>query len=236
MNGACGRARCVTLAVASLLAASLALAQPLIKAPQQDFIAPAPGSYALPVIQAAADGWVLDGSLVPRRLSRYTHGAITLLSFVYTYCTDPIGCPLAYQTFDTVKRRVLADPALRGRVRLVSLSFDPGNDTPAAMQAYGGANAKDAALPWFFLTTYSLKFLAPILADFGQDVDIELDAKGAATRARTHMLKVFLLDAHGRVREIYSAAFLHCDVLLNDIGTLAQESRGEALAKAQLSR
>ena len=236
MNGTCGRARCVTLAVASLLAVSLALAQPLIKVPQQDFIAPAPGSYALPVIQAAADGWVLDGSLVPRRLSRYTHGAITLLSFVYTYCTDPIGCPLAYQTFDTVKRRVLADPALRGRVRLVSLSFDPGNDTPAAMQAYGGANAKDAALPWFFLTTYSLKFLAPILADFGQDVDIELDAKGAATRARTHMLKVFLLDAHGRVREIYSAAFLHCDVLLNDIGTLAQESRGEALAKAQLSR
>ena len=137
-------------------------------APVQDFVAPAPGSYALPPIQAAADGWVLEGNWLPRRLSHYTHGALTLLSFVYTYCTDPIGCPLAYATFDTVKRRVLADPALRGRVRLVSLSFDPVNDTPDAMRVYGGEHARSADLPWHFLTTYSTRFLKPILDDFGQ--------------------------------------------------------------------
>lgn len=199
----------------------------------QDFVAPAPGSYALPVIQDAANGWVLEGNWLPRRLSGYTHGAITLLSFVYTYCTDPLGCPLAYATFDTVKRQVLVDATLRGRVRLVSLSFDPGNDTPGAMQAYGGANAKDKQVPWFFLTTYSTYFLAPILYDFGQDVEIELDASGAPTRARAHMLKVFLLDARGRVREIYSAAFLHPQVIVNDIKTLALEALGESLTKPE---
>ena len=225
--------RAALLGLSACLAATQAAhAQALAKPPTQDFIAPAAGSYGLPAIQDAADGWVLDGSWVPRRLSGYTRGAITLLSFVYTYCSDPVGCPLAYRSFDAVKRRVLADPALRGRVRLVSLSFDPANDTPAAMQAYGGAHAKDSALPWFFLTTYSTRFLAPILADFGQDVDIELDAKGAPTRARTHMLKVFLLDARGRVREIYSAAFLHTEVMLNDIKTLALEAGDVALAKA----
>jgi cytochrome c peroxidase len=205
-----------------------ALAQPMppspLRAPAQDFVAPAPGSYALPVIQAAADGWVLEGSQLPRRLSRYTQGAITLLSFVYTYCSDPVGCPLAYATFDTVKRRVVADPALRGRVRLVSLSFDPGNDTPDAMRVYGGEHARSTALPWHFLTTYSTKFLKPILDDFGQDVDIELDPQGRPTRARTHLLKVFLLDAKGQVREIYSTAFLHVDVIVNDIKTLALET------------
>jgi cytochrome oxidase Cu insertion factor (SCO1/SenC/PrrC family) len=175
---------------------------------------------------------VLEGNRLPRRLSSYTHGALTLLSFIYTYCTDPIGCPLAYATFDTIKRRALADPALRGQVRLVSLSFDPLNDTPEAMRAYGGEHARSTELPWHFLTTYSTKFLKPILDDFGQDVEIELDAKGTPTRARAHMLKVFLLDRQGRVREIYSAAFLHPEVILNDLRTLALEAAGKSQVKA----
>lgn len=217
------------------IAAALPLAQAQLQAvaPRQDFVAPAPGSYALPAIQPAADGWVLEGNWLPRRLSRYTRGSLTLLSFVYTYCTDPIGCPLAYATFDTVKRRVLADPALRGKVRLVSLSFDPVNDTPDAMRAYGGEHARDVDLRWHFLTTYSTKFLRPILDDFGQDVEIELDATGAPTRARAHLLKVFLLDRKGQVREIYSAAFLHPDVILNDIRTLALESAAQEVAKVR---
>lgn len=218
--------------LAALAAWPLAQAQLPATAPRQDFVAPAPGSYALPPIQRAADGWVLEGNRLPRRLSQYTQGALTLLSFVYTYCTDPIGCPLAYATFDTVKRRVLADPALRGRVRLVSLSFDPSNDTPEAMRLYGGEHARSTELPWHFLTTWSPRFLKPILDDFGQDVEIELDADGAPTRARTHMLKVFLLDASGQVREIYSTAFLHVDVILNDLRTLAlQTPRRPAAAR-----
>lgn len=211
----------------------LAHAQLPSRAPTQDFVAPVPGSYALPPIQQAADGWVLEANWLPRRLSGYTHGALTLLSFVYTYCSDPIGCPLVYATFDTVKRRVLADPALRGQVRLVSLSFDPSNDTPGAMRAYGGEHARSTDLPWHFLTTYSMKFLKPILDDFGQDVEIELDANGAPTRARTHLLKVFLLDRTGQVREIYSTAFLHSDVILNDLRTLALESAGQVLARSR---
>ncbi len=219
------RRPCGALGYLLLFCAGLpfALAQSAATAPVQDFVAPAAGSYALPPIQEAADGWVLEDNWLPRRLSGYTHGALTLLSFVYTYCTDPIGCPLAYATFDTVKRRVLVDPALRGQVRLVSLSFDPANDTPEAMRMYGGEHARSKALPWHFLTTYSTRFLKPILDDFGQDVEIELDAQGNPTRARTHMLKVFLLDREGQVREIYSTAFLHPDVILNDMKTLAME-------------
>ncbi len=219
--------------LAALTALPLAHAQLPSTAPRQDFVAPAPGSYALPPIQRAADGWVLEGNQLPRRLSRYTQGALTLLSFVYTYCSDPIGCPLAYATFATVKRRVLADPALRGQVRLVSLSFDPANDTPDAMRVYGAEHARSTELRWHFLTTYSTRFLKPILDDFGQDVEIERDASGAPTRARAHLLKVFLLDHRGQVREIYSTAFLHADVIVNDLRTLALESAGLALARTR---
>ena len=71
-------------------------------------------------------------------LNRYTTGRITLLSFMYTYCVDPIGCPLAYQTLSSLRERLLAKPNLARQVRFVSLSFDPINDTPAAMKSYGG--------------------------------------------------------------------------------------------------
>ena len=195
----------------------------LIARPQQGFSAPAAGTYKLPVIQQASNGWVFDGNWRPRRLSSYTQGALTLLSFVYTYCTDPIGCPLAYETFVDVRNRVLADPKLRNKVRLVSLSFDPSNDTPREMRNYGGKYAQSKELPWSFLTTFSVGSLLPILDGFGQDVEVELDAKGRPTRTRTHMLKVFLIDEKGRVREIYSAAFLQPEVMLNDLRTLALE-------------
>lgn len=215
-------ASCAAFALAG---APPAAGQPVPIRPLQDFAANPPGSYTLPVIQAAADGWVLEGSrLWPRRLSAYTHGAITLLSFVYTYCTDPVGCPLAYATFVDVRERVLAEPSLRAKVRFVSLSFDPTNDSPAAMQFYGGDYARSRELRWHFLTTSSMARLKPILDGFGQDVEVERDAAGRPTRAIAHMLKVFLIDPRGQVREVYGAEFLHPEVVFNDILTLALEA------------
>jgi protein SCO1/2 len=38
------------------------------------------------------------------------------------------------------------------------------------------------------------------------------------------MLKMFLIDAHGNVREIYTLAFLQPKVMFNDIKTLAWEA------------
>lgn len=215
------------LAAATVLAAQFEPGKGLVTRPEQDFAPPAPGTYRLPPIQDAADGWVLDGDWIPRRLANYTHGALTLLSFVYTYCTDPIGCPLAYETFVEIREAVRADPLLAGRVRLVSLSFDPTNDTPAQMRQYGGAFARDRTVPWAFLTTYSVRVLKPILDGFGQDVAVELDADGHPTRTLTHMLKVFLIDESGRVREVYSAAFLQPAVMLNDLRTLALEAKAK---------
>ena len=42
------------------------------------------------------------------------------------------------------------------------------------------------------------------------------------------LLKVFLIDDRGRVREIYSLAYLQPQVMLNDIGTLYLERRARA--------
>ncbi len=192
--------------------------------PEMAFAAPPAGSYRLPVIQAAPDGRVVDLEGRAGRLSRYTRGRITLLAPIYTYCSEPIGCPLAYETTLDLRDRILADRSLHGRARFVSLSFDPVNDTPRVMRAYAGRNAGSGGpLAWHFLTTRSLADLAPILDGLGQEIETVADERGRPTRTINHMLKLFLLDRQGRVREIYSTAFLHPGVMLNDIKTLVLE-------------
>jgi protein SCO1/2 len=192
--------------------------------PRQQFIAPLPGSYALEVIQQVPSGDVLDVDGRAYKLDRYTTGKITLLGFIYTYCVDPIGCPLAFETFTGLRERLLKTPDVARQVRFVSLSFDPVNDTPMAMKQYAGHLA-DAGNPlrWHFLTTRSVDELKPIIDSFGQDVSVQLDDKGQPTRLYNHLLKIFLIDASGRVREIYTTAFLLPDVLFNDIQTLVLE-------------
>jgi cytochrome oxidase Cu insertion factor (SCO1/SenC/PrrC family) len=198
--------------------------RPAVARPVMDYAPPAPGSYALQVIQDAPDGAVVGGDGKQHRLAEYTRGRITLLSLVYTYCTEPTGCALAYETGIELKQRILADKRLHGRARFVSLSFDPLNDTHESMQAYGGRHAAAGGpLPWHFLTTRSLRQLAPILDGFGQEIEVVHESTGGAGRTISHMLKLFLIDRRGRVREIYSTAFLHPEAMLNDIRTLVLE-------------
>jgi protein SCO1 len=215
---------CWVVALCALALPTRAASDQLPAAPRLEFTPPAAGTYKLHAIQRAPHGVVIDSDGASRPLSRYTTGRVTLLSFVYTYCTDSTGCPLAYETFVAVRARLLERAELARRVRLVSLSFDPTHDTPAMLRAYGGDYLKpDAGVAWAFLTTRSVAALTPILDGFGQDVAVERDQHGRPTRVINHMLKVFLLDERGMVREIYSAAFLFPEVVFNDIVTLLME-------------
>ena len=210
----------VCLAVASVAAAHEAAPLPAL-----DFEPPAPGTYTLQRIMTAPEGEVLDVHGRARPLSHFTRGHVTLLGFIYTTCVDPDGCPLAYRVFETLKRSVAATPAMRGRVQLVTLSFDPARDTPAAMQRYGSRVSREpGAPPWYFLTTRSARTLMPLVDGFGQDVRITTDrSNGRPRRELSHVLKVFLLDPDGFVREIYTSTFLHPRTVMNDIETLLME-------------
>jgi cytochrome oxidase Cu insertion factor (SCO1/SenC/PrrC family) len=194
--------------------------------PPLEYDPPAAGSYALHRIMPAPEGRVVGLSGKTEPLSRYTHGAITLLGFIYTTCADPDGCPLAYRVFDALKEEISGNPRLQGKVRFVTLSFDPIRDTPEVMRDYAGSRAVDkgAGLRWYFLTTRSARELEPLVEGFGQDVVTAIDrSSGKPRRELSHVLKVFLIDPAGDVREIYSSNFLHPRTVLNDIETLLLE-------------
>jgi protein SCO1/2 len=183
---------------------------------------PSPGSYKLQHIMTAPEGTVLDTRGKRVRLSRFTTGKVTLLSLIYTRCGDGTGCPLATHQMQQLKGRLDAEPGMNGRVRFVSLSFDPGNDTPEVMRAYAARYVPDpSGVPWHFLTTRSRAGIRPLLEGFGQDVWMRADGSGDG--ALPHVLKIFLLDRLGSVREIYSTSFLRPPILLNDIRTLLME-------------
>jgi len=215
------------LALMGLLTAGGQAAAHEVAAVRADFKAPAPGSYRLERIMASPDGRVVDSNRKGGQLSAYTRDKVTLLSLMYTACSDEKGCPLAFYTLDMIKRELEASPGARGRVRLVSLSFDPEHDTPEVMRAYGGGHAKGAKdgsmVPWHFLTTASKRDVAPLLDGFGQDVSRPAKEQDRRPDDLMHVLKVFLIDRSGWVREVYSASYLVPQVVVNDVKTLLIE-------------
>ncbi len=191
---------------------------------------PIPGSYALPVLGLAADGLVLDANAEPQQLYDLYDDNYVLLAFIYSSCNDINGCPLSAHVFYQIKAAMKRDPEIAQQLKLISLSFDPVVDTPEMMKLYGN-NFRYAGNvgEWQFATTASTQALAPILKAYNQDVQREFTADGDYAGTIAHLLRVFLIDPENKIRNIYSAEFLHQDLILNDFKTLLHEARADAL-------
>jgi cytochrome c peroxidase len=212
--------------LAALLATLAAAEETRILAPGYgplEYQPPAAGSYGLPPLGNAVDGLVLDSDGSPMQLNEVLAGRLVLMGFIYTHCPDVNGCPLASYVMKQVQERLRRQPDLANRVRLVSLSFDPQLDTPAALRDYA-RHFRRKGSDWRFLTTASEEDLAPILAGFGQWRQKNYNEDGSYAGSMSHILRVFLLDEQQRIRNIYSTGFLHADTVINDLRTLAMEA------------
>ncbi len=204
--------------------ASLAAVAETSRTAEYDYDAPEPGTYTLPIIKSAADGALLDSSGKPVRLSELTRGRVTVMSFIYTCCAAARACPYATGVLMQLHRASADDAALAKRLHLVSMSFDPVNDTPERMAAYSQlASELPTAAPWHFVTTRSQTELQPILDAYGQAVDKKanpLDPTGPLN----HTVRVFLIDRDCNIRNIYSSGTLDPRLILADVRTLMLES------------
>jgi cytochrome c peroxidase len=183
---------------------------------------PAPGSYELPAISRVDEHRLLDpaGERVP--MLGLAPGQVALVSFVYRACADAEGCPLALAILQRIDSELAKEPALAARVRLVTASFDPEHDRPERM-----GELRDALHPrgdWRFLTGADAADVAPVLRDYGQDALALVDASGQPTGVVRHVLKVFLVDHAGAVRNIYSTGLFDTQLVLNDLRTVVGEA------------
>lgn len=198
---------------------------------------PKPGTYTLPVIKPTADGVLLDSTGKSVRLADLTRGRITVMSFIYTRCSAAKACPYATGVLLQLHQASADDPTLTENLRLVSMSFDPANDTPQRMAAYSAlADRQPRAAPWHFLTAPSQAELQPILTSYGQAVDKKQNAADPAGPLN-HTMRVYLIDRDARIRNIYSSGTLDPQLVLADIKTLVMEQKasGARVATAKTS-
>ncbi len=85
------------------------------------------------------------------RQMRDWRGRTLAVTFIYTRCPLPDFCPRMDRQFADAQQIVTDDEALRGRVQLLSISFDPAYDTPAVLATHAKKVGADPAT-WNFLT------------------------------------------------------------------------------------
>ena len=219
----CGRLR-VHLTLAFLLAmiVRVVAGDNLARDRDHDYDAPVPGSYNLPVVKIAADGTAVDSTGKLLSLRELTHGRVTVLSFIYTRCAAPNACPYATGVLNQLHRISMDDSTLAKSLRLVSLSFDPEYDTPRRLADYSETIREESGCEWRFATAKSRADLESILNAYGQAVDKRSnpsDPQGPLS----HILRVFLIDRDGRIRNIYSSGTLDVRLVLADVKTLLLE-------------
>jgi cytochrome oxidase Cu insertion factor (SCO1/SenC/PrrC family) len=183
--------------------------------PPARYEAPVPGSYQLPAIDRVGQHYLIGTSGAPEPLIALGDGELALISFVYLQCGE--ACPLATAMLHRLDAELAKDPALAKRVELVTVSFDPKRDTPAQMRALRERLAPKSR--WRFLTAENEAALRPVLSDFGQDA-VWIPGEANAPDSLRHVLKVFVIDANGAVRQIYSTGFLDTRLVLADLRTL----------------
>ena len=223
-----GRTRVAALAITlCLFRVTVAIAADTVSShdADYDYDPPVAGSYALPVIKMAPDGAIIDSDSKALDLRQLTHGRITVLSFIYTRCAAPKACPYAAGVLSQLHALSANDKELATNMRLISLSFDPDYDTPQRLAEYSEAMRDDkSGCEWEFVTAKSHAALESILRSYGQAVDQRSnpnDPQGPLY----HILRVFLIDRAGRVRNIYSSATLDPRLVLADVKSLLLEEK-----------
>ena len=206
---------------------------------QLNYNLPEAGSYELPVIVEAKDAQILNVDNEYTNLHQVFEGKYTLLSFIYTRCSDVNGCPLAHFVYNNIQQQASKYPALNHRLQLISMSIDPMHDTPELLKsisknanhnhdlmehAHASIKPDKDQVDWIYLTTDSMEALQTILDDYDQTVNIRTDSSNNQSDIVAHVLRVYLIDPEKKIRNIYSIPFLHHDILINDIKTLLLSS------------
>jgi protein SCO1 len=137
---------------------------------------------------------LVDHKGAPVSLTTWT-GHAGVVTFIYTRCPLPDFCPLMDRRFGEIQEAAAADPALAGRVQLLSVSFDPDFDTPAVLAAH--AARVSAGQGWRFATAPAA-VVDRFAAEFGVNVIREADA------TITHNLRTVVVGPDGRVAAAYS--------------------------------
>ena len=156
------------------------------------------------------DDVLQDQTGAARKLSDW-RGQAVAVTFVYTRCPVPDFCPLMDRRFSDLQRAVKADPALRDRIHLASISFDPAHDTAPVIEAHARARGADPRL-WSYLTG-APEVIERLTSRFG----VSTIPETGSAETISHNLRTAVIDPRGRLIKVYSGNEWTTDALLADL-------------------
>lgn len=122
------------------------------------------------------------------------HGQALGVTFFYTRCPLPDYCPRLSKNFEEASQKLSAMANAPTNWHFLSITFDPANDTPAMLKAYGQSYNYDPK-HWSFLTGPSDK-----IAELARACGVEY-APNAGTI--NHNFRTLIVNAAGHLQTVF---------------------------------
>lgn len=107
-------------------------------------------THSLKIGQPFPDFQLINHDNKSFKLSDYS-GKVVLFTFIFTRCPFPDYCMRMSGYFEKLQKLIKKDAELKGKVQLISISFDTANDTPEVMKSYSKSYTNDLS-NWTFAT------------------------------------------------------------------------------------
>lgn len=129
-------------------------------------------------------------------------GKAWALTFIYADCPLPDYCIKMSKNFSDAANQLNADPELKNKIRLLSVSFDPARDTPAKLKQYGQGYLGKDAKPDFTVWQLAVGKEAEIksIADF---FGLRYETDPNNQTQFLHSLRTAVIAPDGKVVKIY---------------------------------
>ena len=152
------------------------------------------------MLNAAPNAQLVDQDGRKRAFASF-EGERTVLTFMYHRESDADVLPLMDRNFAAIQHALASDPklaALKGKVHLVSVTFDPLTDTPAVLKKHAGTLGADPRV-WTFLTGDRDE-----IDKFASRFGVQVERAEDNPRDITHNLRTAIISADGKLVKVYT--------------------------------
>jgi protein SCO1/2 len=151
-------------------------------------------------------------------------GKATAVTFIYRQCPLPEFCIKMSRNFSDAAQRIIEDPEMKEKVRLLSISFDPEHDTPEKLKQYGigylGNDADEGFKVWQ-LAVGPDKEIRKIADFFG----LEYTKTDNEQSRFDHTLVTAVISPEGKVVKILAGSRWTVNELINDLKAAAEPEK-----------
>ena len=140
-----------------------------------------------------------DGKIISPKDFR---GKALAITFIYAKCPLPDYCIRMSTHFSDVANQVAANADLKDKIRLLSISFDPANDTPEKLRSYGIGylgNDPKAKFDIWQLAVGKEPEVRKIADFFGLRYEVDQNDKTQIN----HSLRTAVISPDGKVAKIF---------------------------------